>query len=104
MELALAVGQLAVELVREGEHALGVAQDDPAAVGQLNTAPAAVDQRLADVTLERAHLLADGRLADAQRLRRGRERATLVDLGQRAQMADIHKRTLSQVAPRCRAP
>jgi hypothetical protein len=59
------------------------------ALGQPHRATAAVDQRLAELALERPDLLADRGLADAKRLRRRRERAPLGNLEQRAQMTEV---------------
>jgi hypothetical protein len=80
-QLTVAVGQLALELVGQRQHPLRVAVYHHAPLGEARTAAAAVEQRLADLTLERAYLLADGRLADAQRLGGGREGAAVGDLG-----------------------
>src|SRR6185369_11901427 len=88
--------EVALELLRQRQHAPRMPHDQPAALGQLDAASPPVEQATARIPLERADLLADRRLADAKRLRGRRERPAVRDLGERSELAQIHKRSLSR--------
>jgi hypothetical protein len=64
----LGVAHLQVQLAHRGQHVLAVGVDDAAGVGQAQLAPVADQQLRADLVLELAHHLADGRLGHVQRL------------------------------------
>ena len=85
------LGQLAGELVTQGEHAQRVAVQHLAAVGRRRAAAGAVDQRLAEHALERLDLLAHRGLGHAERVGRGRERAALDHLDEGLQLPQIHR-------------
>ena len=90
--LVRVLGELAGELVAQGQHAQGVAMEHLAPVGRRRPAARAVDQRLAQHPLERLDLLAHGGLGHAQRVRGGRERPPLHNLDERLQLTQIHIR------------
>src|SRR5262249_44278499 len=95
-ELA-AVGrlQLVDELLLELEHPLSAAVESRAGLGRLDAAPGAVEQLAAEALLERADLQADGRLGDAEPLRRMREALALDNRAERRELARVHKQSLS---------
>ena len=69
LELAALGGDLVVELLLEGEHALRAAVEAEARLGRLDPAAGAVEQRLPEALLEGANLEADRGLRDAELLR-----------------------------------
>ena len=70
-ELALADGRdLLEELILEREHPLRAPVESPPCLGGLDPTSRAVEELLAKPLLERADLEADGRLRDAETLRR----------------------------------
>ena len=69
LELAAFGGDLVVELLLEGEHALGAAVEAEACLGRLDATAGAIEQRLAEALLEGTHLEADRGLRDAEPLR-----------------------------------
>ena len=62
--------ELLEELLLEREHPLRVAVEPPPGLGRLDAAARAVEQLPAEPLLERPDLQADGRLRDAEPLRR----------------------------------
>ena len=65
-------------------------------LGQGEAGAAALAQAQAEALLQVAHLLADGRAADAQHALGGREAAALDDAAEDAQQADIEVADLGQ--------
>ena len=86
-QLAVLVGQLAGQLVAGRQQPAGVPEHDLTPLREARSAAGAVDQRGADVTLQRLDLLADGGLADAERLGGRRERAAVGHRGEGFQLA-----------------
>ena len=78
--------------VRQAQHvaddALGLVQERTAALGHLDAARRAAEQRKADLVLQQADLLADGGLRDVEPRRRLGEAALL---GDRQRVADLAK-------------
>ena len=98
-ELAVLLGRDVVEeLLLELKHALGAAIQPPARFGGLDAPARAVEELQAEALLERPHLQRDGRLGDAEPLRRLRERPALDHRAERLQLARIHKHLLSHGA------
>ena len=75
--------ELAVHPARSLEH-------DAAELGGLRAAPAANEQRHAELRLELADLVGHVRLHGVQRVGRGRERAFLGDREQGLELAQLH--------------
>jgi len=69
LELAALGGDLVVELLLQGEHALGAPVQPQACFRRLDPPARTVEQRLAEAVLEGSHLEADRRLRDAELLR-----------------------------------
>jgi hypothetical protein len=63
--------------LRGGQGALGLGQQQPPRLGELQPPPRAREQRHAELRLEPADLLGHARLGHVQRLRGGAERAVL---------------------------
>ena len=78
-------GQLLLGGVQAAEDRVGVLHERATGVGQAHAAGAALDEPGAGLALERRHVLADGRLREAQRLRGRGERALRRDLAK-----DLH--------------
>jgi hypothetical protein len=81
------------------EHHVGVVDQRPARVRQVDAAAGAVDERGAGAALERGDLLGDGRLRVGERLGRGGEGAVLRDRLEDLQLLDVeHNPSLSKPA------
>ena len=83
------------ELILEREHPLRPAVEPPACLGRLDAPARAVEELRPEPLLERAYLQRDGRLRDAEPVRRLREAAPLDDGAKRGQLTRVHKRSLS---------
>ena len=77
----------AVEIVEDARH---LRQRPLAEAGEPHDAPAAHEQRLTELVLERANLPADRRLGQVQALRGAREALRLGDGAKRAQLRELH--------------
>ena len=97
---AVGLGELLEQLLLEREHPLRAAVEAQPGLGRLDPPPGAVEQLRPEPLLERAHLLADRRLGDAEPRRRLGEAPALDDLAERCQLARVHKRSLSTCAVR----
>ena len=76
--------------VELGEHGAGVAQEGLARRGQLHPAARALQQRAAELGLERVDLLAERRLGDVQSRRGAPEVQLLGDGDEIAKLAEFH--------------
>src|SRR4051812_20863678 len=88
----LALRELVVQLLLGREHALGVAVEPLPGLGRLDAAPGTVDELHAEPLLERLDLQADGRLRDAEPLRRLGEALLLDDGDEGRKLPRVHKR------------
>ena len=84
-------GDLVEQLPLEREHALRAPVETVARLGRLHAPARAVEQLLPEALLERADLLADRRLRDAEPLSRLGEALALDDGAERRQLARVHK-------------
>ncbi len=93
---ALGVGGDVVEdLLLELQQPLRAAVEAPAGLGRLDLAARAVEELGVEALLERPHLERDGRLRDAEPLRRLREAPALDDGTEGGELARVHKEILS---------
>lgn len=72
------------------QDAAAVREQPLAALGQRHATAVALEQRLAQLDLERAHLAAERRLRDAEEGRGSREAAKLGDMDEVFQLPEIH--------------
>ena len=79
------------QLPLECEHPLSAPVEAIARLGGLHAAAGTIEQLLPEALLERADLLADGRLGDAEPLSRLGEALALDDGAERRQLARVHK-------------
>ena len=91
-EVARRLGEDVVEeLLLEREQLLGAAVEPEARLGRLDPTARAVEELGPEPLLEGTHLERDGRLRDAEQLRRLREGAALDHRAERRQLARVHK-------------
>src|SRR5205814_929077 len=83
------------QLLLQLRQPLRAAVEREPGLGRLDAAAGAVEQPAVEALLERAHLQADGRLRDAEPLRRLREALQLDDRAERSKLARVHKESLS---------
>ena len=81
--------ELLLGAVEAGEDPGGVARQRVAGLGQLDGARPALDERQADLPLERGDVLAHRRLREPHRHGRAGERAARSDLGEHAEAAHV---------------
>ena len=79
-----------MQAVDLGEHALRVAEDDAALLGQLDAAAGAAEDLDAELFLEAADLLRDRRLREVELLAGLGQRAVLGDGDDGAEVAELH--------------
>ena len=89
-------GDVVEDLLLEHEQPMRAAIEPPAGLRRLDPAAGAVEKLRAEPLLERAHLQRDGRLGDAEPLRRLREAPPLDDGAEGRKLTRIHKRILSE--------
>jgi hypothetical protein len=94
----------AARLRQLAQRDVGVADEEPAGVGQLGAARPALHQPDSRLALEQRDLLRDRRRRVVERERSGAERAAAGDLGQHAQAVEVHGRYMTRTAPTCRDP
>ena len=82
------------QLLLEREQPLRAAVEPPPGLGRLDAAAGAVEELRAEPLLERADLEADGRLRDAEPLRRLREALPLDDGAERSELTRVHKHSI----------
>src|SRR5262245_48242188 len=82
-------GQLLLGRLDAGEDRVRVGYERAAGLGEPHAARAALHELRPGLALERGHVLADRRLCEVERLRRGGERAPRRDLPEHAHPLDI---------------
>ena len=87
--VAVAGGELGLGRLELGQHALGAPDEQPRGGGEDHAAPLALEQRDADLALERGEVLGDRGGRVAERLGRGGDGAALGELAQHVQAADV---------------
>ena len=87
--VAVAGGDLGLGRLELGQHALGAPDEQPRGGGEGHAPPLALEQRDADLALERGEVLGDRGGRVAERLGRGGDGAALGQLAQHVQAADV---------------
>ncbi len=85
--------QLALRLRRAGEQRAGVGKQMVARLGERHLPARPLEERIADLLLQFADLLAERRLRDMQRLRRPREMLMIRDSDEIREVTQFHPRT-----------
>ena len=81
--------EVALEPLELGEQRVGVAEQDVRGGREPHAAPGRLEQRVADLALERRQLLGDRGRRQVQRVGRRRERAVIGDRPQRSQSPEV---------------
>jgi len=93
-QLARLAGGVRVEIgpqqLHLGEQGVAVGEQDPGRGRQAHAAPVGLQQRLADLALQRRQLLRHGGRRQMQRIRGRGDRAAVGELAQRAQAAEVN--------------
>ena len=87
--VAVAGGELGLGRLELGQHALGAPDEQPRGGGEGHAPSLALEQRDADLALERGEVLGDRGGRVAERLGRGGDGAALGELAQHVQAADV---------------
>ena len=91
--------ELFEQVLLGGEHTLSRCVETSPGLGRLDPATRAVEELPPEALLERADLQADGRLSDAEPLRRLGEALALDDGAERGKLTRVHKHSLCNPEP-----